>query len=366
MDDLMFKQKYRKYKNRYLAAKRLRRQRGGDPPPVPSPNKDALDKFMDYRNVVPHRIILDNQVKYIEKLPHDINVSLFDPITFGDKPNLTQFAQDVGLIETTLNNLLSTYHEKNSTILYHTIAHAFNTCYAAKVLWENWVAPKIQDKNKEQIWKQICLLAAFGHDAWHDGSTNVAGNPYQWFCGKCSTHISCKIWEEECKKTPDKQPHMEGVQAAEAWDKVQYDDIFKEDTEKRKDMFIKAIEHTWMFNHGKDMEQIPAVPEVINENNIGKNMEYIVHAADLIGQALPLKTSLKLGDDIDKELLEPEKRSTRTDADFKNSQIWFLVFFRYIEFWLRLIRYYDPNFETPLSRELTKNILDNSKYYLAQ
>jgi len=337
---------------------------GYQPKIVPSSNNEQRKEALK---------VISNQLAPYVSQPSG---SLFNELNnFNDNTGVSDFAKKVNLNQNTLTALLNSYSVQTTkfrSLKYHTKMHAFNTCYAAKVLWEGWVAPKIKPeltakspliKNS----KEICLLAAFAHDVLHDGSTNPT------VCARCPENKTCEIW-----KTVDTCPdNMEKIQAIKAAEIAQKDTLFT--IPGAKDIYIKAIEHTLMRNHNSEMESIVVNLPEVNESNIGLVIQYIVHAADLIGQALPITLSLRLGKLIDEEIALDkalakaatdktpldEVKYVYNDVAFKNSQIWFLTFFQYTEFWIRLIKCFDYNYQTPLSKELMYNIVTNINTYIS-
>jgi len=154
-------------------------------------------------------------------------------------------------------------------------------------------------------------------------------------CEENKKGYNCDLWRPDSKTCI---AYMELAQASKAYEIVQDDQLFATDKENTKSIFILSIEHTVMNNHNTEMQNIPVNLQEVTDTNIGEVIQYIVHAADLIGQSLPRELSKFLGKLIDREIAEGKKNE---DAAFKASQInFFIIPFKYIEFWVRLIRCY--------------------------
>ena len=372
--------KYLKYKQKYVDLKKKLDMRSGNSAETLNKINTIIEKYQEQINKIntdkPPQADLNkcntfaNLITNLNQYAVAPSASVFNRLnTLSDTTNVKEFAKEMGLNDhaESLQKLLDTYFSKNEIVKYHTKAHAFNTCYAAKVLWEQWIEPKFPPGTSDPLLtkaKKICLLAAFAHDVYHDGSTNPT------YCARCTANKtgiknSCKIWTN-CGKS---QPYMEEIQAIKAFEIIKDDPLFL-NNDKAKEIFIEAINHTWMFNHNKEMAEIPEDLTQINSENIRDIIQYIVHAADLIGQALPLKLSEKLGRLIDHELKIANNKfdneiAENDEPSFQKSQIGFLIFFKYIEFWFRLIRFFDKQYAQNLSHELMYNIVTNSKSYLS-
>lgn len=238
----------------------------------------------------------------------------------------------------------ATYNEKDNKVFYHDKSHALITAFVACKLWKSYAV------NLDSDTLENTFLAALAHDIHHDGSQNAAK--------KCT--LENPKSSEKCYWSAAE--HMEKVHAVEAI-KV-YDQLFKKDLvyEKSKNTIHEAIEHTWMKLHldGKTdpLEKIP-------------NSYIIVHAADIISQILQKEISDKLGQRITHELDVTNDNTKKVfigeakdhGKKYAVSQLGFLNFFKYVEFWLHFIQRFDSKKEKEMSLFLAKNLKTNTEHY---